>query len=450
MICPFEGGHANERDAAEPASLHVTTDRLHYLQARAVVIGSGFALNLGRQATRLNSPKVRPFREVRAPDSISRRDLMVQEYVLKAKLKVTSMWSSAIAALLMFVSLGFASAQQRETLYLSEAAYDPLPSPDGKVIAFVLTGRKQVGGSGGLGRSNLRSQVGFADTSGARHQDANVDGFLGEWLEDSSSVVSYRDGRFQLAGPGGSRVGGSIPIQDKPNSPPAAERVAYLSSLKTFTWIEHSGEMTVLQTVNGPIARANGMLPLSSLIVPSPDGRYLAVGGPTPYQWEDHNLWIFDVKEKTWTNLGPFTIHPDPNWDYVKPSWNPWFSDGHQLTFFSGNALYVVAPDGTARRRLLTVDHAGLAVPSKDGRSIAYVTFTPRPRKIRPDLQFWGGSTIWIVASSGGEPTQITRPNDDETYDLRWLTETSLIFDRVGDELFNVGARIWTVPVFNK
>jgi hypothetical protein len=64
--------------------------------------------------------------------------------------------------------------------------------------------------------------------------------------------------------------------------------------------------MTVLQTVNGPIARVNGLLPLSSLIVPSPDGRYLAVGGPTPYQWEDHNLWIFDVKEKTWTNPGAF------------------------------------------------------------------------------------------------------------------------------------------------
>jgi hypothetical protein len=84
----------------------------------------------------------RLYGEVLAPDSISRSDLMVQEHVLKAKLKVTSMWSSAIAALLMFMSLGFASAQQRETLFLSEAAYDPLPSLDGKLIAFVLTGRK--------------------------------------------------------------------------------------------------------------------------------------------------------------------------------------------------------------------------------------------------------------------------------------------------------------------
>jgi hypothetical protein len=360
------------------------------------------------------------------------------------------MWSSAIACLLVCMSVGLCSAQQQETLFLNEAAYDPIPSPDGKLVAFVLTGRKHFGGSGGFGRSNLRSQVGFADSDGSTSKDANVEGFLGEWLSDSSFVVSYRDWRFGLAGPGGSREGGSLPVHTDPYSGDAAERVAYLSSLKTFTWIERSGKNTVLQTAHGPIARFNGLLPLSALIVPSPDGRYLAVGGPTPYQWQDHSLWICDMKQKTWTNLGSFAIHPDPDWDYSSPSWNPWFSNGNRLTLFSGNGLYVVCADGTKKRRLLTADHAGLAVPSKDGRSIAYVTFTPRPWKTRPDLQFWGGSTIWIVASSGGEPRQITSSSAEETYDLRWLRDASLIFDRVGQDdvyLFNVGARIWTVPV---
>src|SRR5437016_11090138 len=32
---PLRRGHVSKRDAAEPAALHVTTDRLHYLQARA-------------------------------------------------------------------------------------------------------------------------------------------------------------------------------------------------------------------------------------------------------------------------------------------------------------------------------------------------------------------------------------------------------------------------------
>jgi hypothetical protein len=372
---------------------------------------------------------------------------MVQEEVLKANLKVKSMWPSVIAVLLVSTSLGFASAQQQESLFLSGAAYDPVPSPDGKLVAFVQTGGNRFGGSGGFGRSNLRSQVGFADSDGTTRKDTNVDGFLGEWLADSSFVVSYRDWRFNLAAPGGIREAGSLPVHFHPHADQPAERVTYLSSLKTFIWVDSSGKKTILQTANGPIARFNGLLPESDLIVPSPDGRYLAVGGPEPHQSQGDNLWIFDMEQKTWKNLGPFEIHPDPNWDYIKPSWNPWFADGRRLTFFSENTLYVVAPDGTGRRGLLTADHTGLAVPSKDGRSIAYVTFAPRPSKIRPDLQFWGGSTIWIVATRGGEPTQITRANDDETFDLRWLTDSTLIFDRIGEELFNAGARIWTVPV---
>jgi hypothetical protein len=54
-------------------------------------------------------------------------------------------------------------------------------------------------------------------------------------------------------------------------------------------------------------------------------------------------------------------------------------------------------------------------------------------------------------------PARMRRPkrvdytsHDDETDDLRWLTEASLIFDRVSDELFNIGAGIRTVPVSSK
>jgi hypothetical protein len=37
-----EGVRANEGDATEPEDLHVTTDRLHYRRARAVVMGFSF------------------------------------------------------------------------------------------------------------------------------------------------------------------------------------------------------------------------------------------------------------------------------------------------------------------------------------------------------------------------------------------------------------------------
>jgi len=40
----------------------------------------------------------------------------------------------------------------------TENACNPIPSPDGSVIAYVRTGRWEKG-SGGLGRSNLRSEV---------------------------------------------------------------------------------------------------------------------------------------------------------------------------------------------------------------------------------------------------------------------------------------------------
>jgi hypothetical protein len=162
------------------------------------------------------------------------------------------------------------------------------------------------------------------------------------------------------------------------------------------------------------------------------------------------SLWIYDTVNKTLANFGAVTIQPDPEWDYIKPGWNPWFPDGKHLAFFSGDWLYVATPDGKTRRKLLQAEHGGLAIPSLDGTRIAYATFSLRPRKIRKDLNFWGASTLWVVSSGGGTPTQITNASDDETYDLRWLTQDSLIFDRVSEGLFNEHARIWTVSVANR
>jgi hypothetical protein len=335
---------------------------------------------------------------------------------------------------------------QRETMFLDVDAYQPVPSPDGKLIAYVLTGMK-MDGTTGFGRSHLRSQVEFVDQNRTHVQNSNVEGFLGEWLADSSGICSYRDWRFGLVTPRGEQKSGSIPQLDHPNSPQGAERAQYIPAFGGFVWIEHSGQITYLKTMNGSMASFDGLLPSEALIMPSPDGRYLAIGGKTPYEWEDRNFWIYDIEKRTWKDLGPLSIHPDPNWDYIKPNWNPWFADSIHLALFSGSTLYKVRADATGRHKLLTVDHAGLPVPSPDGKWIAYVTFAPRPRKQRPDLQFWGGSIIWVVSSEGGTPKQVTLPTDDETFDLRWLTDSSLIFDRIGEGLFNSHARIWTVPL---
>src|SRR5258708_5352334 len=111
---------------------------------------------------------------------------------------------------------------------------------------------------------------------------------------------------------------------------------------------------------------------------------YLAVGHRGPYLYEDPNLWIFDTVKETWTNLGAFEIHPDPDWDCIKPGWNPWFYDSRHLAFFSGSALYVVSPYGKNRRKLVDATHAGLAIPSPDGSMVAFITSTPRSKKGRP------------------------------------------------------------------
>lgn len=350
----------------------------------------------------------------------------------------------ALAYILARASL----AQQPEKLFLTETAYDPVPSPDGKQVAFVLTGRDSTYGSGGFGRSNLRSVICFTDERGTQVHKTPSYRFLAGWLFDSSGVVSYRDWHFALTDlDGKERSAGSMPTMLEGDGPQGAERVAYDSNQKTFVWIEHSKTTSLLQTPGGTLATFAGLLPLSASIVPSPDGRYLAIGGPSEYLYESHDLWVFDTQRNTWANLGRLDIHPDPNWDYIKPSWNPWFSDGRMLAFFSGNRLRVASADGRTRRTIRKVKNAGLAVPSKDGRTIAYATFIRRPGKIRPDLSFWGGSTIWVVPVKSGAAKQVTKPADAETFCLSWLTPSTLIFDRIGESLFNDDARIWTVSV---
>jgi hypothetical protein len=77
-----------------------------------------------------------------------------------------------------------------------------------------------------------------------------------------------------------------------------------------------------------------------------------------------------------------------------------------------------------------------------------YVTFEPRPKQMRPDLQFWRGTTIMIVGASGApKPRAATTKNPDEVYDLKWLNNDALIFDRVADDVFYQHARIWKVAV---
>jgi hypothetical protein len=41
----------------------------------------------------------------------------------------------------------------------------------------------------------------------------------------------------------------------------------------------------------------------------------------------------------------------------------------------------------------------------------------------------------------------VTLKNPDEVYDLKWLSNDTLVFDRVADEVFYRHARIWKAAV---
>ena len=179
-------------------------------------------------------------------------------------------------------------------------------------------------------------------------------------------------------------------------------------------------------------------------MIPSPEGRYLAVVGEFPQT----DLRVYDLGLESWTDLGTISVHPDKDWSYIQPNWSPWFADGSRLVFLRDSTLVIASPDGTTTMEIKIDGPAGLPVPSPDGRSIAYVTFDPQPKQNRPDLQFWGGTTIWVVpASSGSAARPVTQKNQDEVFDLKWLDNNTLVFDRVADEVFYKHARVWKAAI---
>ncbi len=148
--------------------------------------------------------------------------------------------------------------------------------------------------------------------------------------------------------------------------------------------------------------------------------------------------------------MGDADIHPDRDWDYIEPSWNPWFANSSRLAYFTHDhtVLSIGTPDGQQRTDIQIGGPAGLAAPSPDGQFVAYVTFEPRPQENRPDLQFWGGTRVWVASLIGKpEPRAVTQKSLDEPYDLQWLDDYTVVFDRVADVLFYKQSRIWKAEV---
>jgi hypothetical protein len=351
--------------------------------------------------------------------------------------------------LILFFSLTLSNLwgqAPNEKLLSTENAYNPIPSPNGKMIAYVRTGWGRPGGSGGFGRSNLVSEVMVMSDDGKPITATPLtDTFLTGWTPDGSALIYYRDWRYGLVTLTGKKsLEGELRQPERPEDVVPAERVFYSSKLKELAWsrVGANSKMVVIETKDRIIAKHTWWP--GDVLVPSPNERYIAVFGnarPT-------NLWVYDTQLLTWSDLGPLTVHPDSEWDYMKATWNPWFADSSHLVYFSGSTLVISEPNGNAKRTIPINRPAGLATPSPDGKFVAYLTFDPRPRNVRPDLKFWGGSILWILAlADGGEATPVTEKNSDTTYDLRWLGNDALVFDRFADAVFPKQVRIWKVSV---
>jgi hypothetical protein len=329
-----------------------------------------------------------------------------------------------------------------ETLLPLENAYNPIPSPNGKMIAYVRTGWGRPGGSRGFGRSNLVSEVLVVTDDGKMVTETPLaDTFLAGWTPDGTALVTYRDCRYSLTALSGKKsLQGELRRSEFGLQ---TERIFYRSSLRQIAWSRMgTASSTVIETRDHIIAEHAGWL--GDIVVPSPDERYLAVFGE---EWRT-DLWVYDMQLLRWSDLGPVTVYPDADWDYIKATWNPWFEDSSHLAYVSGSTLVISEPDGKAKRTIPIGGQAGLATPSPDGKSVAYLTFDPRPRKTRPDLQFWGGSIIWVLPlGPEGKPTAVTEKNSATTYDLRWIGNYSLVFDRFDDEVFQTHPRMLRVSV---
>jgi len=350
------------------------------------------------------------------------------------------------AVFLAYIALFFRTSLAAQTLLSNENAYNPVPSPDGKKIAAVRTGWHRHGGSGGLGRSNLVSEVIVLDRTGRLLSPKPIgDGFVSDWKQDG--IIVFRDWAYSLVKDDGTlRQRGRVcpEMYDMPPDPPdrgCVERVAYLSSLRAFVWVRQEFGDSVLLTYRGELSPHHHENVLGECLVPSPDESYIAVAPGT----FGLTLNIYDLRQKAWNDLGKAIIHPDKAWDWMKASWSPWFADSSQLAFFTSDGLVVSSPNGNRRVLLAAREPAGLATPSPDGRAIAYGTFASHPGPNGGSI--WHSTGIWVVdLKESSQPRQLTGATQGVTHAVRWLDDQNLVFDSVEGGIPPKG-RLWTVHV---
>ena len=334
-----------------------------------------------------------------------------------------------------------------EEVVFSEAGnvHNPTPSPDGTKIACVRTGWGR-GGPSPFGRGNLRSEVIVLDATGRPvTQKPLADAFLAGWTSEGKQLICYRDRRCFLVSIDGQVSQDAVTTNNTVGKLiySGTERVTFLPKKNSMVWFEHTQGGSTTRGPDRDLVQ-NPELFLGDMIVPSPDERYLAAIGSRDAYSSNPDLWVYDWKNPSWADLGPVSIHPSSDWDYIKPAWNPWFKDSSRLAFVSEGKIIVATPDGKNKVVIATPQgRAGLAAPSPNGAFVSYVTFEPRAKKVRTDLTFWGNTTVFVARTAPPwRSVAITEKNPDTIYSLNWLNQGALVFDRLADEALSMQARV--------
>jgi hypothetical protein len=150
----------------------------------------------------------------------------------------------------------------------------------------------------------------------------------------------------------------------------------------------------------------------------SADGRYIQLTG-------DNSWLIIDVQTRKSTQIENVST------DACGPAEcraNPWSSDGARLVFVRDGQIWMSDAQGKGAKQL-TFDNTRKASPifSRDGRSVAYLTWQPDDRKHYTRL---GPTNLWVIDLETTLATRVTAPAPGRINSFDWLDDRTLIFDR--------------------
>jgi Tol biopolymer transport system component/HEAT repeat protein len=347
-----------------------------------------------------------------------------------------------------------------ESVFPSRNGTRPQTSPDGQWIAYEETGWGRPGGSGGFGRSNLIS-ISHVARIDATEDRVVSDMFLVGWMSDSKRVGTARDGfaaisdfdghvvaEFGNSGPETyqfssaqpvdwtkgdlrSQFGAFMPHQkhlDGSENYGFGEGGAFSPDGKWYGVLQDNKEMFLL-AVDGqrmPIKMREGFSRWPPSTKWSPDGRYLQLSGDSSWLIVDLHARNASYEIK---NVDGRIV---PGGCSSRCDGNPWSKDGTRLAFVRNGQIWVSDAIGKNAKQI-TFDSTRKVSPvfSRDGKSIAYLTWQPDNRRQYPRL---GPTDLWVVDVESTLALRVTSPATARINSLDWLDDHTLIFDRLQDE----------------